>query len=301
MDSRFPLLDAQTLAELSGLELHARTIVEGYLTGLHRSPFQGFSVEFAEHREYTPGDDLRYIDWKVYGKSDRYYLKRFEEETNLVCHVLVDVSESMTYSSQPVDAASGRVRHKLDYASRLAAALALLVLRQGDAVAAATFDSEVRSVLKPSSTPLQLKQLCQILEQTPSGPRTALASVFQQLAERMTRPGMVFIFSDFFDDPAALRLALKHFRRHRHDVTLIQVIDPAEEDFPFTEPTRFQGLEELGELPVDPRGMRDAYRAEFSQFCRGLESAAHELRMQYLRVRTDVPPAVLLRRLLQRR
>jgi len=270
-------------------------IVEGYVSGWHKSPFHGFSVEFAEHRDYVPGDDLRYVDWKVFGKSDRYYLKQFDEETNFACHLLVDTSESMTYRS---DAAAWS---KLDYAKYLAAAIAYLVIRQQDAVGLATFDDTVGQFLRPASTPMHLSQLCSILDQAPSGGESAIGPILHELAERFKRRGLVIILSDFFDDPEAVQLGLKHFRHRRHDVLLLHVIDPAEQDFPFAEPTLFHGLEHWPDQMTDPRALRSAYQTEFEEFLRALRGAARDLRMDYHMLRTDQPLETALSRVLSHR
>lgn len=294
-DSLHKYLDPAVLARLDGLELKARMIVEGYVSGWHKSPFHGFSVEFAEHRDYVPGDDLRYVDWKVFGKSDRYYLKQFDEETNFACHLLVDTSESMTYRS---DAAAWS---KLDYAKYLAAAIAYLVIRQQDAVGLATFDDTVGQFLRPASTPMHLSQLCSILDQAPSGGESAIGPILHELAERFKRRGLVIILSDFFDDPEAVQLGLKHFRHRRHDVLLLHVIDPAEQDFPFAEPTLFHGLEHWPDQMTDPRALRSAYQTEFEEFLRALRGAARDLRMDYHMLRTDQPLEMALSRVLSHR
>lgn len=294
-DSIRKLLDPAGLAKLQGLELKARTIVEGYVSGWHKSPYHGFSVEFAEHREYVPGDDLRYVDWKVYGKSDRYYLKQFDEETNFSCHLLVDTSESMAYRSDATPFS------KLDYARQLAAALAYLVIRQQDAVGLATFDRAIGKLLRPASTPMHLRQLCTMLEQAESKGESAIGPILHELAERFKRRGLVIILSDFFDDPESVLLGLKHFHHRRHDVLLLQVIDPAEEDFPFAEPMLFHGLENWPDEMTDPRPLAAAYRAEFAAFTRTLQSGARDLKMDYHLVRTDQPFEASLFNVLSRR
>jgi len=218
-------LDPQTLAKLQGLELRARRIVEGYVAGLHRSPYQGFSIEFAEHREYSPGDDLRYLDWKVFGRTDKFYLKQYEEETNLVCYLLLDTSESMQYQSDPT------ALSKLEYAKCLAAALASLVLLQQDSVGLTTFDREIRTQVRPSSSPSHLKQLLGVMEQSRPERKTATGPIFHDLAERLKKRGVVIILSDMFDDVPAMMTGLKHFRHRRHDVIVMHVLDPAELSF----------------------------------------------------------------------
>ncbi len=282
-------LDPAALAKLHGLALKARLIVEGYVTGLHRSPYQGFSVEFAEHREYVPGDDLRYVDWKAYGKSDRYYLKRFEEDTNFSCLIVLDTSESMQYRS------STAAISKLEYAKYTAAALAHLVIQQQDAVGLATFDSDLQTFIRPASQPSHLRSLINILEKTDPGGETAIGPLMHKLAERMRKRGLVIILSDFFDDVESLTLGLKHFRHRRHDVTLMQVIDPAEQDFDFDEPTLFKGLEGLPQQMADPRALRNAYREEFENFLWQVRSACRSLAMDYALLRTDQPLDIPLR------
>ncbi len=295
MDDYRKYFDPETLAKLAGLDLKARLIVEGYVSGLHKSPYSGFSVEFAEHREYAPGDDVRYVDWKVFGKTDRYFLKRFEEETNFACHLLLDSSESMGYRSK------GAAVSKLEYAKFVAASLAHLVVRQQDAVGLATFDTAVGHFLRPSSQPSHLKQLIHVMEQSAPRGETALGPIFHDLAERIRKRGLVIILSDLFDDVAGLVSGLKHFRHRRHDVSVMQVIDPAEQDFPFEDPTRFRGLEGLAEQTVEPRSLRRAYRDEFERFLREVRSRCGEMQMDYVLLRTDRPVDAALRTFLTRR
>ena len=237
---------------LHGLELRARRIVEGYVAGLHRSPYHGFSNEFAEHREYAPGDDLRYVDWKVFGKSDRFYLKQFEEETNLLCYLLLDTSESMQYQGPHAPLS------KFAYAQCAAAALAYLVLHQRDAVGLVTFDQEIRQLIRPSSNPTQLKQLLHVMEEATAARKTRTGPIFHDLAERLGRRGIVVILSDLFDDVESMLAGLKHLRHRRHDVIVLHVLDPAEIDFPFQQVTMFKGLEALGD--VDRRAAEPAGR-----------------------------------------
>jgi len=285
---RSPFLDPQTLAQIEGLELRARRIVEGYVAGLHRSPYQGFSNEFAEHRDYAPGDDLRYVDWKVFGKSDRFYLKQFEEETNLICYLLLDTSESMQYQSP------GASLSKLAYAQCTAAALAHLVLRQRDAVGLVTFDREIRQLIRPSSSPTQLKQLLHVMEQSMAERKTATGPIFHDLAERLARRGIVVILSDLFDDVEAILAGLKHFRHRRHDVIVMHVLDPAEIDFPFQHVTMFKGLEALGNAVTEPRSLRAAYQHEIQSFIKKLRTGCRARQIDYQTVRTDQPLDTLL-------
>ena len=283
MSDSTPFVDTATLARLDGLELKARTIVEGYVAGLHRSPYHGFSNEFAEHREYVPGDDLRRVDWKVYGRSDRVYLKQFDEETNYICQLIVDASESMSYRSP------GATASKWEYASWAAAALACLITRQQDAVGLATIDAEVRQLVRPASTSQQFALVCRTLEQTTLAPRTELGPVLHDLAGRLPHRGLVVLLSDLFDSPDRIVTALQHFRHRRHDCIVLQVIDPAEQDFPFQDPTLFHGLEGWGDQLTDPRALRAAYRREFESFLKHMEAAVRSLRFDYVLLRTDQP------------
>jgi uncharacterized protein (DUF58 family) len=288
-------LDPDVLARISGLDLKARLIVEGFVSGLHRSPYHGFSVEFAEHREYVPGDDLRHVDWKVYGKSDRYYLKQFEEETNFACWFLIDSSDSMSYRSP------GAAMSKLDYAKHIAAALAYLVIQQQDAAGLVTFSNGVDNFIRPSSQPSHLRQLLHIAGQLSPGGETSLGPVLHDLAERVRRRGLVIVLSDLFDDPESLLLGLKHFRHRRHDVSLLHIVDPAEQDFPFEESTLFKDLEHPVESMTEPRSLRKAYQREFEGFLSEMRHSSRDLGMQYTFVRTDMRLDVALSNFLQTR
>jgi uncharacterized protein (DUF58 family) len=283
-----PFLDPRTLAGLHGLELRARRIVEGYVSGLHRSPYQGFSNEFAEHREYTPGDDLRYVDWKVFGKTDKVYLKQFEEETNLICYLLLDTSESMQYQGP------GAPLSKLAYGQCAAAALAYLVLHQRDSAGLVTFDQEVRQLIRPSSSPTQLKQLLSVMEQTAAGRKTRTGPIFHDLAERLARRGIVVVISDLFDDVDSLLAGLKHFRHRRHDVIVLHILDPAEIDFPFRNVTMFKGLEALSDVVTEPRSLRAAYQQEVQSFVKQVRTGCRAQQIDYLLVRTDEPLDIVL-------
>lgn len=295
MDDSRKYLNPQTLSKLKGLDLKARLIVEGYVSGLHRSPYHGFSAEFAEHREYVPGDDLRYVDWKVYGKTNRYYLKQYEEETNFACYLLLDTSESMLYRSEQAAVS------KLEYAQYVAAALAYLVIQQQDAVGLATFDTKVQSFIRASSQPSHLKQLFHVMDQTPARGETAMGPIFHDLAERIRKRGLVIVISDLFDDVDSLMLGLKHFRHRRHDVSVLQMIDPAEQDFPFEEPTLFKGLEGQPQQMTEPRALRNAYRAEFESYLQQVRRGCRELRMEHALLRSDMPLDVALSSFLQGR
>ena len=272
--------DPRTLAKLRGLTLRARHIVEGYVAGFHRSPMRGFSIEFAEHREYAPGDDLRHVDWKVFGRTDKFYVKQYEDETNLLCYLVVDVSESMTYRSDP------ELLTKLEYAQTLAASLAWLITQQSDAVGLVTFDREIRNILRPSSSPSHLGQLLQVLEQNDPQEKTDTGRVFHELARRLTRRGVVAIFSDLFDDVEPLLSGLKHLRYRQHDVVLFHLFDPAELDFPFQQNTLFKGLEQFPEITTDPRAMRKAYLEEVHGYLEQIERQCRAFQIDHAIVRT---------------
>ena len=251
--SELRFLDPAVLARLGTLELKARTVVEGFLSGLHRSPFKGFSVEFAEYRQYMPGDDLSSIDWKVYARSDRYYVKKFEEETNLDCYLLLDVSASMGYGSRGVT--------KLQYASMVAGSLAYLMHRQRDAVALTTFDDSIVTMLPPSARPSHLRSVLVTLDRVQLGSRTNVAKPLHQLADGIAKRGMVILISDLLDEPEHVIDGLRHFRFRGTDVVVFHVMDPAELTFPFTRAARFRDLEAGDELMAVPSVVRDDYLA----------------------------------------
>lgn len=288
MESYRKYLSPQTLSKLQGLEIKARLIVEGFVSGLHKSPYHGFSIEFAEHREYVPGDDLRYVDWKVFGRSDRIYLKQYEEETNFGCYLMLDTSESMKYQSEQAP------QSKLEYARYAAASIAYLILQQRDAVGLATYDSELRQFVRASSHPSQIKQLCHLMEQSPASGETSMGPIFHEAAERIKKRGLVIVLSDLFDDIESLMLGLKHLRYRRHEVIVMQVIDPAEQDFPFQDPTLFRGLEGIPETMTEPRALRSAYQAEFEKFLWDVRKGCRDLHMDYVLLRSDEPLDVAL-------
>lgn len=275
--------DPRTLAKLQGLQLRARHIVEGYVAGQHRSPMQGFSIEFAEHRTYSPGDELRHVDWKVFGRTDKYYVKRYVDETNLVCYLAVDVSESMSYRGDDA------LLTKLDYAKCVAAAIGWIVLKQLDAVAMVLFDEAVREFVRPGNNASQWSQLLQLLDAGTAGGKTATGPVFHELAERFPRRGVVVLISDFFDDPKSIVAGLRHFRHRQHDVVVMHIMDPTELDFPFEQATCFRGLEHQPDVVTEPHKLRIAYLEEVDNFTRQLRWHCRDLGIDYLSVRTDQP------------
>ena len=244
-------LDPAVLARLGTLELKARTVVEGFLSGLHRSPFKGFSVEFAEHRQYLPGDDLSTIDWKVYARSDRYYVKKFQEETNVDCHLLLDVSASMGYGSHGVT--------KLRYGSMLAASLAYLMNRQRDRVGLMTFDEGIVTMLPASARPSHLRSMLVTLERVALGRRTDVAQPLHLLADGIGKRGIVVLLSDLLDEPERVIDGLRHFRFRGSEVIVFHLLDPAELTFPFERSARFRDIELGDELVAVPSAVRARY------------------------------------------
>jgi uncharacterized protein (DUF58 family) len=254
-DLRF--LDPAVIARLTTMELKARTVVEGFLSGLHRSPFKGFSVEFAEYRQYLPGDDLSTLDWKVYARSDRHYVKKFEEETNLECHLLLDVSASMAYrGSAPMT--------KLEYGSVLAASLAFLMNRQRDATGLIAFDDRITFRMPASARPGHLHALLLTLEQLKSGERSDVGRPLHQLADALVKRSLVVLISDLLDDPEPAIKGLRHLKFRGTDVIVFQVLDPHELTFPFRGPSRFRDVESDDEITADPASVRAAYLRELA-------------------------------------
>jgi uncharacterized protein (DUF58 family) len=244
-------LDPAVVARLGTLELKARTVVEGFISGLHRSPFKGFSVEFAEYRQYIHGDDLSTIDWKVFARSDRYYVKKFEEETNLDCQLMIDVSGSMGYGSRGIT--------KFEYAACLAASLAYLMNRQRDGVGLTAFDDRIVAALPASTRPGHLRNLLIALDRLELGSRTNVSKPLHRLADSLTRRGMVVLISDLLDDPDAVIRGLRHFHYRGSDVIVFHVLDPDELEFPFERTTRFEDLETSEEVMAVPGMVRSHY------------------------------------------
>jgi uncharacterized protein (DUF58 family) len=282
--------DPTSLAKYGRLTLVARNLVQGFLTGVHKSPYKGFSVEFAEHRQYYPGDEIRHIDWRAYGKTDRYYVKEYEEETNLKAHLLVDASGSMSYQ--------GKGESKFRYAQYVAASLAYLMLHQRDAVGLALHDTKIRRLMKPRANAKHLLQLIGALDDAQPEGDTALAPLWHQLAEQFKARGLIVILSDCFgakDQPIPTHLselfrAFQHFRHRRHEVLLFHILAPEEIEFPFKKWTQFRNLEIPGQrLLVDPQRLRREYRQNFDSFCKDLRNAAGRAHIDYHLLRTDEP------------
>lgn len=292
MPSSPPYLDPDVLNKIDALELVARTVVEGFIAGPHKSPYHGQSVEFAQHREYTQGDDFRHIDWKVFGKSDRYYVKEYEEETNLRLALVVDSSASMTYRGRRAPFS------KMEAACRMAAALAHLALQQQDAVGLITFSDRIDTTLAPRANRHHLRAILSALVNVHHPPKTALGAIIAEVAAALPRRGLVALISDLFDDEKALLDSLRLLRTRGHDVIVFHVLDPDELDLPFDDVKRFRALELIaGEHLLklaDPRHIRSAYRAVVEEFTRAVRGGCLANKIDYALIRTDVPLDVSL-------
>ncbi len=272
-------LPPEAIARISRLEILARNVVEGFLSGLHRSPYFGQSVEFAQHREYAAGDDIRRIDWKVWSKTDRYYIKQYEEETNLRTTLLVDLSESMQFGSGELN--------KYEYACRLAASLSYLLIRQQDSVGMTTFDNAVRSTVPPSSKQNHLQAILSSLDIQKPAKRTDLQSLLGLVADQQTRRGLIVLISDLFVDRAGLFKGLKLLRTRGHDVMVFHVMDDEELDFNFAGTTKFEGMEEMGDLICDPRSLREGYLAAVTAFVDDIRRHCTRQMIDYQTIRTS--------------
>lgn len=277
-------LSAADVQKVAHLQILSRQVVEGFCAGLHRSPHKGFSVEFRQHRAYVPGDEIRHLDWKIFGKTDRFYIREFEEETNLRATLFLDASGSMGYSSGQTT--------KHEYATRLAACLAYLMLSQGDGVGLVTFDQRLREYIPPRARPKHLRVLLDTLARTQVGGETELGRVFHDLLPKIHRRGLQLIISDCFGRTVDLLAALAHFRHAHHEVIVFQIWDRAELEFPFTHWTRFECLEREGHHHlVDPMHLRRAYMANLEKFQEELRAGCHRYRIDLVPLVTDQPYA----------
>jgi uncharacterized protein (DUF58 family) len=277
-DSR-RFLQPEEISRISRLEVRARQIVEGFLTGLHRSPYYGQSIEFVQHREYVPGDDFRRIDWKVWSKTDKYYIKQYEEETNLRTLLLVDVSESMSFGSGPMT--------KYDYACTVAAALAYLLLRQQDAVGMVTFDNQIRARVPIRSRQSHLHSIIKSLQGGSPASKTSIDRLLNQVAEEQRLRGMIVLISDLFVDPQSLDRGLSLLRHSGHDVMVFHILDDEELDFNFSGTTKFEGLEQTGDILCDPRALRDGYLAAMNAFLEKIRRQCARQLIDYQTIRTS--------------
>ena len=282
------------LQKISNLQVVARLVVEGFFSGLHKSPHKGFSVEFAQHRQYVQGDEIRRLDWKVFGKTDRFYIREYEEETNLRATVLLDLSGSMAYGR--------RALTKAQYATRLAAALAYLMLQQRDSVGLVTFDTKIRRYIPPRSSVPHLRTILDELQQAQPGGETGLGAVFHDLVLRIHRRGLLIIITDGFGDVKELVSALAHFRSAHHEILLFQILDRDEVEFPFNQWTRFESLEQADQFRLlDPAQFRAVYLENFRKFQEEFTAGCHRHRIDLVTMTTDQPYAEALAQYLTRR
>ncbi len=283
----YKYFDPEQAARLGKLNLIARTVVEGFITGLHRSPHHGFSVEFNEHREYTSGDDLRHLDWVALARTDRYYIKQYEQETNLRAHILLDVSGSMAYGTGD--------QTKFEYGCRLASMIAYLMVRQQDMVGLVTFDEAIRDHLPPGSTAMHLDRLFTRLEDVTPGNVTAVSKTFHDLAEKIARRGLIIIISDLYDEPAEVMRALRHFRHKKHQVIVFHVLDQAEVDLPFNQLLTFVDMETEEKLQIDAKFIREEYKRQVDEFLARYRSDCSDSAIEYVVATTQTPYDVMLR------
>lgn len=294
--ARADLLSPGELSALGGLEFVARQVVEGFLTGLHRSPHRGFSVEFAEHRMYQPGDDLRYIDWRMFGRSDRYYVKQFEQDTNMRAYLLLDASASMAWSSAP-----GEIPPKLWYAKQLAACVALLLLRQGDAVGLVGFDERERAHVAPAGGRRHWHEVMRVLGPLEASGKTEAGSALTDIAGRLRRRGLVILLSDLLVEPESTRLALQFLRHRGHEVLVFHLLDPGERELPPVRDARFADPETGEEVPVSVADLRTEYREAVERALAEWRQTLGPQGIDYILVDTDQPLTHALRGYLHKR
>ena len=308
MDYHKKYLDPSIISKLSNLELKAKFIVEGFIAGLHRSPYHGFSVEFAEHRQYMPGDDLKYLDWKVLGRTDRYYIKQYEEETNLKSYLILDSSKSMSFNSSSLEYSSfssfkklfrkpkdtGTIISssgitKLEYATYLAASISILMSFQKDAVGLVVYDEDINTYIPPKATNQNLKILLNHLSNVKGSGKTNTAAALNSIAERIKRRGLVIIFSDLFDDQKTVINSLKHFRYKKNEVIVFQILDAMEMSFAIDSPTIFKDMETNKELMSQPISFMQSYREAIQEFIGNYKKACRMNNIDYVLISTQTP------------
>lgn len=288
----------EVVRQIAPLELRARAIVEGFIAGRHRSPYRGYSVEFAEHREYAPGDDIRHIDWRVYARADRFYVKQYEEETNLETHLLLDTSASMAY---PAEASPGRMS-KFEYAACAAASLAWLLLEQQDAAGLVLFDSDIREEFAPTMQRARLRSLFDVMDRARPSGDSDLAMPLRKLADRLRRRGLVVLLSDLLAPVQAVIDGLLRFRHDGHEVVVLQILDRDEVEFPFLVPVQFEALEGTGAaVRSDPPALRRSYRAAMRAAVGRIRAACADHGIDYALIATHDPLDVALSTFLARR
>jgi uncharacterized protein (DUF58 family) len=286
-------LDPEALARIGSMELVAREVVEGFVTGRHRSPYHGFSVEYADHRSYCPGDDLRAMDWKLLARTDKYFIKLYEEETNLRAYIVLDCSRSMSFKSGELD--------KLAYGSYLAAALAYLMIRQNDSVGLVLFDRQIRNYIPPRSAPVHFRRMLDQLDRREVGEDTNVGAILHELAERIRRRGLVILISDLIDDVGSIISGLQHFRHRHHEVIVFHTLDDAELTFPYDRLTRFKDIEGSARVVTNPNTLRQRYLTRIREFTEKLRGDCFERNISYNLACTKQPYAEFLAAYLDKR
>lgn len=303
-------LNPSVVARLSNMEFKARMVVEGFIAGMHKSPYHGFSVEFAEHRQYMPGDDLKHLDWKILGKTDRYYIKRYEEETNLKSYLLLDISRSMNFKSDDISGLNIKKKGffrklisgsevqpgqshdsltKLEYASHLAASLAYLMLLQRDAISLTTYDTKIRSYIPPHSTKANLQLILKELSNVESVNETGTAKCLNEIADKVKRRGLVIVFSDLFDEQSEVINALKHFRYDKNEVIIFQILDPIELTFLEGNPVTLKDMETNEEIFSQPVSMQKAYQESVQEFINKYKTECRKNNIDFITLSTSTP------------
>jgi len=293
LDNKQKYLVPEVLSKLSNLELKARLIVEGFITGLHKSPYHGFSVEFAEYRPYIPGDEFKNIDWKVYGRTDRFYVKEFEEETNLKAYILLDTSASMNYKSNGIS--------KIEYASYLSAALTFLMLKQRDAVSLSIFDDKIRKFLPPRSVMSYMSQILKELNNVQTSNETNISDTLHILAEKIKRRGLIILISDLIDNPQKVLNGLKHFRHLKHEVLIFHILDDNEINFPYIKDYIIEDLETKERMEIQARYISRNYKDQVNNFIKYYQKMCRENYIDYCFLNTSTPFDISLYKFLIKR
>ena len=286
-------LEPELLSKLQNLSIKAKYVVEGFMLGLHKSPYHGFSVEFSEHRPYGFGDEVRHIDWKLWSKTDKYYVKQFEEETNLKAHIILDQSRSMDYGSSDIS--------KFEYSKLLAASFAYILIKQQDAVGLALFDEQINKLIPPKSIPSHLNILLSHMEQSKPGSKTNIAQALHHSAEGISKRGLVIVISDFMDDPNAVMGGLRHLRHKGHEVIVFHILDELELNFDFNERIKFIDKETGDEITTDPWHITKQYNEHFKKHCDFIKNACGQNKIEYIQLQSNQALDVALSELLLKR
>lgn len=306
-------LNPSALAKIANLELRAKFVVEGFMAGLHKSPYHGFSIEFAEHRQYMPGDDIRFLDWKVFARTEKYFIKQYEEETNLKAYILLDVSKSMDFSYRRIKKQSGLKKMfgkknevnasvtKLEYASYLAASLAYLMLLQRDAVSLATYDTEIRKFIPPRSSNVNLKYILKELSGVNPVGNTGTADCLHRIAEKITRRGVIIIISDLLDNQDDVMKSLRHFRYDKNEVIVFHVLDPVELSFIDGNPVRLVDAETKEEIYSKPYDVKEEYKKAMNSFIKKYKDECVSNNIDYILLTTETPFDIALLKYLNKR